>query len=152
MSKSKRGKLTDELLDILHQAFSDPSVECNGQSLVLAPQPKRPPFYIGGGPDIAIPRAVKRGDGWMPVSIMPEDLKPMIDDMQQQAADAGRGNLEAVAMKTLPLDNLNAAVELAQAYREAGATHFVHTQDYSSPEQYQELVDIVTSEIQPAVR
>jgi len=42
--------------------------------------------------------------------------------------------------------------QLAQAYREAGATHFVHTQDYSSPEQYQELVDIVTSEIQPAVR
>ena len=150
--KGKRGKLTDELLDILHLAFSEDTVESNGQSLILMPQPKRPPFFIGGGPNIAIPRAIKRGDGWMPVSILPSDLKPLVDNMNTQAADAGRGQLEVVAMKTLPLDDLNAAIELAQGYRDAGATHLVHTQGCDSPAQYQDLVDIVCQEIRPAVQ
>ena len=149
--KRKRGKLTDELLDILHKAFTDETVECNGQALILKPQPKRPPFYIGGGPNIAIPRAVRRGDGWMPVSILPNDLKPLVSDMNQRAADAGRDQLEVVAMKTLPLDNLSEAVELAQGYRDVGATHLVHTQSYNSPSEYQDLVDIVSQEIRPAV-
>lgn len=150
--KSKRGQLTDELLDVLHKAFADPTVECNGQSLILMPQPKRPPFFIGGGPTIAIPRALRRGDGWIPVGIPPSDLKPLVADMQRQAAAAGRGPLEVIAMKTLPLDDLGAAVDLAQAYRDAGATHLVHTQSYSSPAQYQELINILTQEIRPAVQ
>lgn len=150
--KGKRGKLTDELLDLLHKAFTDESVECNGQELILSPQPKRPPFLIGGSPAIAIPRAIQRGDGWMPVGILPSDLKPLVKDMNKQAADAGRGQLEVVAMKTLPVDNLKEAVELAQGYRDAGATHLVHTQDYDNPAQYQDLVDFVSQEIQPAVQ
>lgn len=150
--KRKRGQLTDELLDVLHQAFSDPAVECNGQSLILMPQPQRPPFFIGGSASIAIPRAIKRGDGWIPVGILPSDLKPLVADLQRQAVAAGRGLLEVIAMKTLPLEDLAAAVELAQAYRDAGATRLVHTQSYSSPAHYQELVDILTQEIQPAVR
>lgn len=151
VAKSKRGKLTDELLDLLHQAFSADFVECNGQALVLTPQPKRPPFYIGGGPNIAIPRAVARGDGWMPVGVLPNDLKPLVTDFNTQAADAGREPLEVVAMKTLPLDNMNEAIELAQGYRDAGATHFVHTQNYNSPSEYQEIVDTVTEGIQPHI-
>jgi 2-methylisocitrate lyase-like PEP mutase family enzyme len=75
----------------------------------------------------------------------------MVADLNKQAEDAGRGKLEVVAMKTLPLDNRSEAVELAQAYRDAGATHLVHTQDYNSPEEYQVMVDIVSQEIRPAV-
>jgi len=152
VEKSQRGKLTDELLDFLHRAFNDDPVDCNGQELELKPQPKRPPFLIGGNPQVAIPRAIKRGDGWMPVSIMPGELKPLVADFNRQTADAGREPLQVVAMKTLPLDNLDEAVELAQAYRDAGATTLVHTQGYDNPAQYQELVDIVCSEIRPAVQ
>ncbi len=149
--RSQRGVLTDELLDLLHEAFTAPTVTRHGQALVLAPQPRRPPFYIGGGPAIAIPRAVQRGDGWMPVSILPAALKPLVADLQQRAADAGRGPLEVIAMKTLPLHDLPAAIELAQAYREAGATQLVHTQGYENPAQYQDIVSTVTGAIQPAI-
>lgn len=150
--KAKRGVLTDELLDILHKAFSDAAVECNGQALILAPQPQRPPFYIGGSARVAIPRAIKRGDGWMPVGILPQDLKPLVADMNAQARQAGRAPLEVIAMKTLPLEDLPAAIALAQAYREAGATHLVHTQSYDSPAQYQAIVDMVSTVIRPAVQ
>lgn len=152
VSKGKRGQLTDELLDILHKAFSEPAVECNGQSLILMPQPKRPPFIIGGSAKIAIPRAITRGDGWMPVGMLPRELKPHIVEMQRQTELAGRNSLEVIAMKTLPLDNITEAVELAQAYRDAGVTHLIHTQSYSSPAQYQALIDTVAQEIRPAVQ
>ena len=115
------------------------------------PQPQRPPFFIGGNPSITIPRAIRRGDGWIPVGILPSDLKPLVANLQQAVA-AGRGLLEVIAMKTLPLDDRAAAVELAQVYRDAGATRLVHTQSYSSPAHYQELADILTQEIQPTVR
>lgn len=151
VAKNKRGKLTDELLDILHQAFTEDFVESNGQPLVLAPQPKRPPFYIGGGPNIAIPRAVARGDGWMPVGILPNELKPVVADFNAQTADAGRDPLAVVAMKTLPLDNINEAIELAQGYRDAGATHLVHTQNYNNPAEYQAIVETVTEGVQPHI-
>ena len=71
--------------------------------------------------------------------------------MQAQAADAGRGPMEAVAMKTLPLDDMAAAQDLAGAYRDAGVTHLVHTQGYDSPAQYAEVVAQVDGEIRSAL-
>lgn len=152
VKKSRRGTLTDEMLDLLHKAFTEEEVECHGQALALKPQPKRPPFLIGGSAQVAMARAIARGDGWMPVGTLPADLKLLVKDFHQRTADAGRAPLQVVAMKTLPLDNLPAAVEMAQAYRDAGVTHLVHTQGYDTPAQYQAIVDIVCREIRPAVQ
>ena len=150
---NRRGKITDDTLDLLHKAFSGDPVDCNGQDIVFAPQTKRPPFLVGGlNNDIAIPRAIARGDGWMPMGILPGDLKPLVKDFQQRAAEAGRGPLEVAIMKTLPLENLGEAVEMAQAYRDAGATHLVHTQSYDTPDEYRAFVDVVSREICPAVQ
>lgn len=152
VDKRRRGTLTDELLDLLHGAFADDAVESNGQSLLLRPRSQRPPFLIGGQPRVAIPRAIARGDGWMPVGVLPAELAPLVAEFQQRAADAGREPLQVVAMKTLPLDKPREAIELAQAYREAGATCLVHTQAYDSPAQYSDLVKALCETLQPAVR
>lgn len=151
VKKSQRGRLTDEMLDLLHDAFSEQGVQCNGQTLELKPQGRRPPFLIGGRAQVAMARAIARGDGWMPVGTLPADLKPLVEDFHRRAAQAGRNRLQVVAMKTLPLANLQEAVELAQAYRDAGATHLVHTQSYDTPAQYREIVDIICREIRPVV-
>ena len=142
--KKKRGKITDELLDTLHSAFSGEAFESNGQEIIVEPKTKRPPFLIVGSIDIAIPRAIRRGDGWMPMGIMPSDLKLLVADFNAKATEAGRGALEVAIMKTLPLDDINAAVEMAQAYKDAGATHLVHVQGYDTPSQYKDLVDTVS--------
>jgi probable F420-dependent oxidoreductase len=149
--KSRRGKITDETLEFIKDAFDNGAIESNGQKLVFAPCPKRPPFYIGGNPDIAIPRAVRIGDGWIPVSILPEDLAPHISRMHELAEEADRGKLETVIMKTLPLEDGAQAIELAQAYRDAGVDHLVHTQGYAGAGEYQAVVARLTAEIQPAV-
>ena len=151
VDRSKRGKITDEMLEFLHKAFDDGVITKNGQELALLPCPARPPFYIGGAPHVAIQRALRLGEGWIPVGMLPSELKPHIDDGNQQAAAAGRTPLEVIAMKTLPLDDPPAAINLAVSYREAGATHLVHTQDYETPSDYQAIVDQITGSVQPAV-
>ena len=150
VNKSRRGILTDELLDLLHKAFADEEVQCHGQTLELKPRATRPPFLIGGNPRVAMARAIARGDGWMPIGILPADIRPMILEFHQRAADAGRSPLQVVTMKTLPLGSPNEAIEMAQAYRDAGVTHLVHTQGYDTPTQYQAIVDVVCGTVQPA--
>ncbi|MGR8918407.1 MAG: TIGR03619 family F420-dependent LLM class oxidoreductase [Gammaproteobacteria bacterium] len=149
--RSRRGRITDETLEFLRASAADPLVEANGQPLVLKPALPLPPIYVGGSAKVAIPRAVRLGDGWMPVGATPAELAPDVATLQAQAADAGRSPLEVVQMKTLPLDDAAAAADLACAYREAGVTHLVHTQGYDSPAHYAEVVDQVDGAIRAAL-
>lgn len=145
--RSRRGVITDETLGFINGAAEDPLIEMNGQPLFLKPKLNRPPIYVGGSPSVAIPRALQFGDGWMPVSMLPDELAPHIMTFQRQAAERSKGAMEIVAMKTLPLADKNAAHDLARQYQEVGVTHLVHTQGYDSPAHYAEVVEIIDSEI-----
>ena len=151
VARSRRGALTDESLDFLHECFEHDIIEPHGQPLRFAPRPTRPTFLIGGSPHIAIPRAVARGDGWMPVGIDPEALVGHIRALEDQAREAGSGPMESVAMKTLPLDKPAQAIAIAQAYRDAGVTELVHTQGVSNPEEYCRVVEFLDSQVLPAI-
>ena len=83
----------------------------------------------------------------MPVGMSPKQLEGEIKSFRQQAADLGKNPPEIVAMKTLPLEDMAQASELAQAYQDAGVTHLVHTQGYDSPAQYAEIVDAIDGSI-----
>ncbi|MFT4560329.1 MAG: alkanesulfonate monooxygenase SsuD [Gammaproteobacteria bacterium] len=149
--RTKRGQLTDSMIDFLHECANSELIEQHGQPILLKPRLNCPPIYIGGSAAIAIPRAVRCGDGWMPVSATPAELAPQIAEMHQRAADIGRDGLEVVAMKTLPLEDKAAAIEMAQGYRDAGVTHLVHTQGYASSQQYADVVEQVDGEIRNAL-
>lgn len=151
VDRRKRGRLTDEGLEFLHQSFSGDSVTLNGQELLLRPRPPAPPVYIGGAARPAHPRALRFGDGWMPVGIEPDDLRPQIESLAKAFGEAGREAPAIVAMKTLPLDDREAAVAYAQAFRDAGVTHLVHTQGFEDPADYARVVGILDREIRPAV-
>lgn len=149
--RNRRGKITDETLAFLNASAEDPLIEANGQPFKLEPALPRPPIYVGGNASVAIPRAVKYGDGWMPVGTAPDALAPDIAELNARAADAGKGPMETIAMKTLPLEDMSAAQDLAGAYRDAGATQLVHTQGYDSPAHYAEIVAQVDGEVRSAL-
>ena len=177
--RKRRGRDTDDMIDFLHACGESELIEAHGQPLVLSPKLDCPPIYVGGGPEIAIPRTVRCADGWMPVGFLPDELAPHVAELNQRGADAGRGPLEVVAMKTLPLDDRAAAIDLAAGYRfpttaeerdpglteegeeraralaallaDAGVTHLVHTQGYDSPAQYAEIVQQIDGEIRAAL-
>lgn len=151
VDRSRRGKDTDATIDFLRHCAESELIEENGQPFLLQPKLSCPPIYIGGSAKIAIPRSVRCGDGWMPTGMLPEDLQPHVAELNQRVADAGRTPQEVVAMKTLPLDNLSAAIDMAGAYRDAGATHLVHTQAYDSPSHYAEVIEQVDGSIRRAL-
>lgn len=151
VARSRRGALTDEVLEVLHAAARDGVVERHGQLLRLEPRPPLPPIYVGGGAAAAIPRALARGDGWMPVGLAPAALAAPIADLAARTRDAGREPLAVVAMKTLPLEDPAAAAALARAYRDVGVTQLVHTQGYDSPAHYAEVVEQVDRELRSAI-
>ena len=148
---SRRGRLTDETLDFLHQCFAHDVIEFNGQPLRFAPRPARPPFLVGGAAEVAIPRAVTRGDGLMPVGMLPAELSVCVEAFNEQASAAGRSDLDVIAMKTLPLEKPDEAIAMAMAYRDAGATELVHTQGVSGPDEYHQLVEFLDSQLLPEV-
>lgn len=149
--RNQRGQLTDSTIDFLRECSETDLVEQNGQPIVLRPQLNCPPIYIGGTPEVAIPRAVRCGDGWMPTGMLPAELAPSIAEMHQLAADTGRNKLEVIAMKTLPLEDRSASIEMAQGYRDAGVTHLVHTQGVDSPEHYAEVLAQLDGEIRASL-
>jgi|GEM_PF-769295 probable F420-dependent oxidoreductase len=149
--KSRRGQITDDTLAFLRASADSLVVEVNGQPIELNPALPMPPVYVGGSAEIAIPRALALGDGWIPAGKPPEDLQAPITELQNRARDNGRGDMEVIAMKTLPLEDTNAAIDLACAYRDVGVTHLVHTQGYDSTAQYAEVVAQIDGPIRAAL-
>ena len=100
VERSKRGALADQTLDFLGRCFDAPDdvVEENGQRFYFRPKPERPKILVGGAPPHALQRAVRYGDGWMPMSADPEKLAPAIEQLHQLAREAGRPEPEVACM------------------------------------------------------
>ncbi|MBV1686321.1 TIGR03619 family F420-dependent LLM class oxidoreductase [Novosphingobium sp. G106] len=73
----KRGKLFDEALEVIRQAWAGGPVEYRGTNFYAAGNEPRPaphappPIWIGGGSDKAVERAARWGDGWSPFYAAP---------------------------------------------------------------------------------
>lgn len=112
-----RGALLDEQIAALKAIWTTDEAEFHGKHVDFDPiyqwpkpvQQPHPAVYIGGGSKAAVRRAVRLGDGWMPIAVNdPNEVRQQIDLM------AGRPDI--------PITVLMAAQnpELLEAYREAG--------------------------------
>lgn len=113
----------------------------------LQPRLERPPIFIGGAAEAALARAVRHGDGWMPVGLSPAHLAPHVIALQALAAEAGRPPLEVVHMKTPSLADPPAALALAQAYAAVGVTHLVHTLGVTDAAAFAAMVDTLCEQV-----
>jgi probable F420-dependent oxidoreductase len=138
---ARRGALTDETLEFLRRCFESDVVESNGQRFLFRPRPARPPIYVGGAPPWALERAVRFGDGWIPVGVEPDALAGAVRELRALATKTGRPPLEVIAMKTLPLDDPARAADYAEAFRAAGATQLVHTTGYADAAEFRKNLD-----------
>jgi probable F420-dependent oxidoreductase len=84
----RRGALTDEYLDEMHQIWGG-GVE--GVAPALAPdEVPGPPVWIGGNSDAAIRRAVVAGQGWHPLGFTMEWIEEAVGRLGAFADEAGR--------------------------------------------------------------
>ncbi len=100
----RRGRITDEMIDILHTLWSGEMVEYHGECfdfprVQLSPAPdKHPRIYIGGASEIALHRAARVGDGYIGAGTAPEDVGGLLQRIDQLRKDYGRDHLPFEAM------------------------------------------------------
>jgi probable F420-dependent oxidoreductase len=84
-----RGRRFDEILDLLHAAWSDDPVTIEGDRYPLRdirflPKPAHPiPIWIGGGVEASFRRAVAKGDGFHVVGLKPQEVVPIVERLRR---------------------------------------------------------------------
>lgn len=100
----KRGKITDETIEVLHKLWDGDMVEHHGEffdfpRVQLSPAPQRhPAIYIGGTSKAALRRTAQYGDGYIGAGTAPEEVGPLLRDLQARRREFGRDNLPFEAM------------------------------------------------------
>jgi probable F420-dependent oxidoreductase len=146
VSRRERGARTDACLDLLVRCFasSDDVVAENGQDFLFRPHPPRPPVLIGGAPPHSFERAVRYGDGWMPMMADPAKLAPSISELTSLFAEAGRGTPEVIVLGGISRETQEARDHLA-ALEEVGVTGFIAGARYETASEFQTTVDALAA-------
>ncbi len=83
LPRNKRGKMTDEYLEIMYRLWASDSASFSGEfynfqdvSLVVRPvQQPRPTVWVGGSSEASLARAIRSGDGWTPTNFAYPTMK-----------------------------------------------------------------------------
>ena len=145
LNMHRRASDAEAVLEFLHKAFDNDVVELNEQQFLFRPRPKRPAILIGGAPPHAIERAVKYGDGWLPMQLSPTELKPWVEHYRLKVGEAGNDEPEIVAFTTLPTDDEGGCRDFYHAYQQAGATTLVHSQRYDEAVELMDTMQVLAS-------
>lgn len=151
LARRDNAAISDATLDFLRRCFADDEVEAHGQRFLFRPRPPRPPIIVGGGAPHALRRAARFGDGWMPMGMEPDALRPDIELLRELMAAAGNAAPEVVVLTTLPLGDPPAAAARARAYAAVGATRLVHGARYDDADAFTRSVDVLAQHVVPAL-
>ncbi len=153
-AKRRRGADSDATLAFLRRCFDgDPDadedvVEANGQRFLFRPRPARPPIYVGGAPPHAFERALRYGDGWMPMGANPAKLRPQIETLHRLARERNLPEPEVVSFGALPLDDPSRAADRLDELAGIGVTRFVQGVRYDDAATYRRCVEAL-AKIEP---
>ena len=134
--REQRGQISDDTLAFLRRCFAADLVTENDQEFLFRPRPAAPPIYIGGGAEHAIERALRYGDGWIPIGKGPADVADSIAEYRDRAAEQGLATPEIVTFGQLPLNDVDSAQEVCATYAAAGVTHLVHGVRYQQAAEF----------------
>jgi probable F420-dependent oxidoreductase len=143
LERRQRAALADRTLDLLRRCFDAPDdvVEENGQPFLFRPHPPAPPIFVGGAGDHALARAVRYGDGWMPMFSDPEKLAPSIVKLHALAEEAGRPQPEVACFGGFkPGEPTRGAEQLAKL-AEIGVTRFITGGRYETIGELRKIID-----------
>src|SRR6266699_3416653 len=162
----QRGRQADEMLRVFKALWTQDNPSFEGEffrfkDIGFAPKPMQkphPPIWVGGNSPGAFRRVVTLGDGWHATSQSPEQLRHSLERLQQAAEKAGRAfNTIALSLR-LPLradtvqGSRQAIIDQYCAYKALGLTHLVVDFRRDNLTQMLETLDLMVTEIHPAVQ
>ena len=137
----KRVSTSENTLRFLHECFDNDVVTANGQSFLFKPRPERPPFLVGGAAPHAVDRALRLGDGWMPMGRLEKLITPIRD--YRERAEAQGQNPEVVTFTSLDPSVPAALKDTLAAHQEAGSTRVVTSTRYTDGDELLRYIDAV---------
>ena len=160
----QRGRHADEILKIFKTLWTSDHPTFEGEffrfdDLGFQPKPVQkphPPIWVGGNSPGAFRRVVTYGDGWHATYLQPPQLHESLDKLRA-AADAAKRPFETIEL-SMRLRNTGAlsssrqeVIDLLGAYKKAGLTHVMLDIRRDSLTEMLENLEIVASDIRPAV-
>ncbi|HEX4161139.1 MAG TPA: LLM class F420-dependent oxidoreductase, partial [Acidimicrobiales bacterium] len=123
----RRGKRTDEYLEVLHTLWTDDVSSFTGETYQLPPcemfpkplQDPQPPIHIGGETPAALRRAARHGQGWHTFNRSPAQLAEGLAELDTHLEAAGRSRAD-LRITVCPYFNQLTPADV-EAYAEAGA-------------------------------
>jgi probable F420-dependent oxidoreductase len=123
----KRGRRTDEYVDVLRTLWCDETSSFHGDVYDLPPcemypkpvQEPHPPLHIGGETQAALRRAARLGQGWHTFNRSPEELSQGLRELDVHLETAGR-HRDELRITVCPYFN-QLTPEMVAQYAEAGA-------------------------------
>ncbi len=140
--RGRRGRDSDATLKFLHECFANDVVSSNGQSFIFKPRPARPPIYIGGSAPQAVARALRYGDGWLPMGKLSRNAQD-IARYREQARETGIPVPEIVTFAHLDEVDERGARNTIAEYEAAGVTRIIAGRPYEKPEDMIPLIDMI---------
>lgn len=138
----RRGARMDELLDALHAIWTTDPAQYEGDQLSVpehhsplkpARQP-RPPFYLGALSERALRRVARRGDGWLPLAVVPSyvDVDGLVAQRSLLDELARQNGRDPRAIDTVLRVNIDAGTStekvadtVKEVHSRTGIDHFV---------------------------
>jgi probable F420-dependent oxidoreductase len=157
VSFEKRGERLDEQIDFLRRLWTEDSFTYRGkyhdltEAGIWPRSVQRPiPIWVGGNAPLAMRRAARLADGWLPVSAA-EDAADEIGRFHEMVREAGRDPAKVSVGNIVIVDRAwngkvrgwEEAVADTEAWRKAGATHVsFHTTgaDLKTPDDHIEFL------------
>ncbi len=128
----KRGALTDETLQILHNLFANDVNSYDGKLVkfppfVFAPRPARPPIWIGGSGPKALERTLRFGEAYYPIGLKPDEIMHLSAYFREEAQKRNRSVPEIIVGGMIREGDGGTAsmIDRISAYRDAGASYYV---------------------------
>lgn len=124
---ARRGDMVDESLAALRLLFTQSSASYSGahtafEALEMFPKPLQQPLpiYVGGHNELAISRAARLGQGWLPGWRPFEEVRERTKILRRMTAEAGRDPKEVEAAVQFTVMLGRTPEEAAERYRKTG--------------------------------
>ena len=145
IDRKDRGKITDEFLTFMNKAFNEDEMELNGQKFLFKPRPTKPLLYIAGSKDYSIKRAVKHGDGWIPIAREPEDLIESLGEYKKLCDVTSKSTDKISVVSWInPKDKARSAEKLKK-FKSMGIERLICGLQYNNVDDYLKQLDLLKS-------